>query len=126
MYRLFYLFAKTMKFHNHLVNSHSRSYQVMHIPDLQKNIDKTKMFKIRARRDRRQNWEGHYGTGQNPVLVNIAELLPGFPINRNQFMATSAKHLVTSGPPWKFLKIPKIHHEVRPKRILVHYPYTTF
>ena len=30
-------------------------------------------------------------SGQNPVLVNIAELLlPGFPINRDQFVATSA------------------------------------
>ena len=29
-------------------------------------------------------------SGQNPVLVNMAELLPGFPINRNQFVATSA------------------------------------
>ena len=28
-------------------------------------------------------------SGQNPVLVNIGELLSGFPINRNQFVATS-------------------------------------
>ena len=29
-------------------------------------------------------------SAQIPVLVNIAELLVGFPINRNQFVATSA------------------------------------
>ena len=89
----------------------SAEFNCFHLFNLLQPRVKQPLLKLVSHRGR-----GEYGftrSGQIPVLVNFAKLLVGFPINRNQFVATSCHFGAAVEIFWKFQKF---HREYLPTR----------